>query len=121
MAIKITRYSNNVVSEVLESIGSGDDFNVTPDDRIELVQTINGVTAVDGGRFPVGDKYGMSAVFDSTTLTKLKTVWSTRERVSVTLDDNSTITNALVIIKNLTYYDKYLPMYVKVTFEVWAG
>ena len=121
MAIKITRYNNNQVSEVLESIGAGEDYNYTPDDRLELVQTIQGATLADGGYYQAGDKHGASAVFDTTTLNELTTVWSTRERVTVSFDDGTTLSNAVIAIKNISWYDKYLPAYKKVQFEAYTA
>lgn len=119
MAIQIKRYDDNdQLIEVLKSIGRSDDFSITPDDRIELVQTINGVTIADGGRFPIGDRYTMTAVFDAITYNKLKTVWATREDVDVVFDDGTTLVNAVVLVKGISFYDKIMPQYKKVQLEI---
>ena len=123
MAIKITRYSNNQVLEVLKPIGWSENFTITPDDRIELVQTINGVTIADGGRYPAGDRYTLTVVVDADTYNKIKTVWRRRELVDVELDDGTTLSNYVLLVRSVSYYDKGKKMtkYKKLDLELWAG
>ena len=122
MAIKIKRYDDeHVLTETLESIGKSDGFTMNPDDRIELIQTINGVTIADGGRVPYGDRYSFSAVFDSATYNKIKNVWNTREVIDIVFDDNTTMTNMIIVVKAVTYYDNVLPSYKKLQIETWKA
>ena len=120
MAINILRYTgNHQLSETLTSIGRSEDYTIQPDDRIELVQTINGVTIADGGRYAAGDRYTVTVVVDNATYNKIKTVWSTRETVDVKFDDNTTVTNVIALVRSIAYYDKLLPRYKKLSLEFW--
>lgn len=122
MAIKIKQYdSNHQLLRTLESIGRTDDFEIEPDNRMELVQTINGAIVTDGGYYSDGDKYVLSAVFDDTTYGYLKTIWETRSRVDVVFEDNTTVTNAVIVIRGISYFDKLLNTYKKVRMEVWKA
>ena len=120
MAINILRYNgSHQLTETLTSIGRSEDYTIQPDDRIELVQTINGVTIADGGRYAAGDRYLVSVVVDNATYNKIKTVWATRETVDVSFDDGSTVTNVIVLVKSISYYDKLMPQYKKLSLEIW--
>lgn len=120
MAINILRYTgNHQLSETLTSIGRSEEYTIQPDDRIELVQTINGVTIADGGRYTAGDRYTVTVVVDNATYNKIKTIWATRETVDVRFDDNSTVTNVIVLVRSIAYYDKLMPEYKKLSLEIW--
>ena len=120
MAIQIKRYNNGTLSETLKALNSSE-YTLSPDDRVELVQTINGVTITDGGRYTAGDRITLNADVDNTTFNKLKTVWSTREIVDVVFEDGTTLTNAVVLIRQIAYSDKLLPRYKKLQLEIWHG
>lgn len=120
MAIKILQYDDNEqVINTIQSIGHVEDFTINPDDRAELVQIIDGVTITDGGRYPAGDKYSMTAVFSQADYQKLVNIWNTRDIVDVEFEDGTTLQYAFMLIRSVQYYDKLMPNYKKIQLEFW--
>ena len=108
----------------IQSIGRADDYEATPDDRQQLVQTFNSngqssVTVEDYGYVADGEVISVSAVFSDTDYATLVSYWSARTSVTVVLDDGTTINNARVVVRRTQYYDKLINKYKKVQLEVW--
>lgn len=119
MAISIT-YNNATI----RSIGSTQNLERVPDDRQQMVKTVNnsgvpGVTVEDYGVIADGEVISCSAVFSAADYTTLLGYWSARNRVAVTLDDGTTISNARIVVRRSTYYDNLLNGYKTVQLEVW--
>ena len=109
---------------VIKSIGRSEDVETTPDDRIELVKTVNntgagGVVVEDYGVIANGEKITLSCVFSASDYATLKTIWSNRTLVKITLDDGRIITNGRILIRRASYYDNVLNQYKKVGLEIW--
>lgn len=109
---------------VIKSIGRSEDVETTPDDRIELVKTVNntgagGVVVEDYGVIANGEKITLSCVFSASDYATLKTIWSNRTLVKITLDDGRIINNGRVLIRRASYYDNVLNQYKKVGLEIW--
>lgn len=108
----------------IKSIGKTDGLQIVPDDRQELVKTVTsaGVASVaveDNGVVDNGEVVSCSAVFSASDYLTLRGYWSNRTRVTVILDDGTTISNARIVIRNVQYYDNLLNSYKTVTLEVW--
>ena len=106
------------------SVGHADDTEFVPDDRQQLIKTVdntgNGsVTVEDYGVVSDGEVISLSAVFSSSDYATLVNYWSTRTLVTVVLDDGTTINNARVVIKRTMYYDNLMSKYKKVYMEIW--
>lgn len=101
------------------SLGKTRDLEIIPDDRQALVQTIGGVVVEDYGVVADGEVISMSAIFSAADYETLKSYWSTRQLVTVTLDDGTVIQNARVVIKRVRYADDLFNAYKEVNFEVW--
>ena len=119
MAISLT-YNNTTI----KSIGSTQNLERIPDDRMQLVKTVtnNGVPSVtveDYGVVADGEIISFSAVFSATDYSTLLGWWSARNRVTVTLDDGTTISNARVVLRRSSYYDNLLNGYKTVQLEIW--
>lgn len=119
MAISIT-YNNNTI----KSIGSTQNLERVPDDRMQLVKTVTNagvpsVTVEDYGVVDNGEIISCSAVFSSADYSTLLSWWSARNRVNVTLDDGTTISNGRIVVRRSSYYDNLLNGYKTVQLEVW--
>lgn len=108
----------------VRSLGNTDGLQVTPDDRQQLVKTVTsaGVASVaveDNGVVANGEVISLSAVFSAADYVTLSGYWTNRTKVTVVLDDGSTISNARIVIKNVQYYDNMLSSFKLVQLEVW--
>ena len=88
-----------------KSIGKAESSGIVPDDRQELVQTVDyaagsfvaSVTAIDNGRAALGDKLTFSGVtFDATNWAAVESVWINRMLVAVVDDAGITYANCRV-------------------------
>lgn len=106
----------------IKSIGHATDYSYTLDDRQELVKTVGGAVAIDpwnGTRLADGDIVSLSAIFTMTDASTVKGYWAARTRQNVTLDDGSTITNARIIIRQITPLEGFWTGYTKLGIELW--
>lgn len=111
MAIKIGNVSTKNTPE---------DWAVIPDDRQTLIQTLDGTTPIDGGRFESGDKYSFTGEFTSEDWAVVKDYWEKRTKVNVVTSDNTTLNSRRVIIKSWTFIHKQFPDTFKAMIELWA-
>lgn len=108
----------------IKSIGKTSNLQVIPDDRQELVKTVTstGVSSVvveDAGYVADGEVISLNATFSDTDFTTLKNYWINRTKVTVTLDDGTTINNARIVVKGYQYYDNLLSSFKSVNLEIW--
>lgn len=106
----------------VKSIGHAEDYNYDLDDRQELVKTVTGAVAVDpwsGQRRTAGDVVSFSAEFDNASATVVQGYWSTRQRVTVILDDDTRIDNARIIVRRISLIDGFYKSHKRLGIEVW--
>ena len=115
MSVQINNY---------KSVGKTENYTVSPDDRQELVQLVDGAVAIDGWdgtRQNDGDVVGFTATFTHADAQAVIGLWNNRTLTTVQLEDGSAISNARIIIKRISYPDP-LPFRAKYTvldIEVW--
>lgn len=105
-----------------KSIGHGEDYNFEPDDRQELVKTVSGAVAIDpweGTKRDAGDVIQVTALFDSANDALVTGYWANRTRVTVVLDDGSTITNARIIVRRIQMVEQFYRTHKRLTIEIW--
>ena len=93
--------------DTVKSIGKSEGFSITPDDRQELVQLVDGVVAVDGWggtRNTAGDVTGLSATFTAADASTVIGWWNSRTLKTVTLEDGTSFT-ARIVVRKITYPD----------------
>lgn len=98
---------------------SHDDVEYAPDDRQSIVQIIGGVTVEDYGCIDDGEVVSCECVFSASDWATISDYWKNRTRVTVTLPDSSTISNARLVVKRIQYAEKVFPQYKKVQLEIW--
>ena len=108
----------------VRSIGKSENFAVTPDDRQELVQLVNGSVAVDGWagtRQSGGDVVGLTAMFTAADANTVIGLWNNRTKTSVTLENGDTIAQARVVVKRISYPDalNFRRKYTILDLEFW--
>lgn len=109
----------------IKSIGRTEGLEITPDDRQELVKTVNStgtetVTVEDYGVVADGEVISLEATFLPADYNTLRNYWTNRTPVTVILDDGTTnINNARIVIRRIQYYDKLMPTRKTVQLEVW--
>lgn len=108
----------------VKSIGKSENFSVTPDDRQELVQLVDGAVAVDGWegtRKTDGDVVGLTATFTRADGDTVIGWWNTRTLKQVVLETGETITNARIVIRRISYPDAlpFRPLFTVLDMEFW--
>ena len=119
MGISIT-YNNSTI----QSLGHAENLEIIPDDRQQLVKTVTNagvpsVTVEDYGVVSDGEIISLSAVFSASDYSTLLSWWSARNRVAITLEDGSTISNARIVVRRSSYYDNLLSPFKTVQLEIW--
>lgn len=106
-------------------IGTVESFNVVnpieimPDDRQELVQTIDGVYVVDNGCIENGSKMQGTIILKAADWSTVKGYWTGRTLVDVTDQDDNTYLNCRIVVKSYKHYSLEYPNYWVISFEVW--
>lgn len=108
----------------VKSIGKTEGLQIIPDDRQELVKTVtstgaSSVAVDDAGYVSDGNVISLNAVFSDTDFTVLSGYWTARTKVTVVLDDGTTIYNARIVIKGYQYYNDLINNYKLVNLEIW--
>ena len=106
----------------VKSIGKAENYGFEFDDRQELVKTVNGAVVVDawnGSRVAAGDVVTCTATFTVADATTVRGWWATRTKKNVTLDDNSTISNARILIRGIEFIKLFERKYCKLQLEFW--
>lgn len=106
----------------VHSVGHAENYNYEFDDRQELVKTVNGAVAVDpwdGARVSDGDVVSFEAKFSISDASTVQGYWGSRTRVTVTLDDGSTISNARIIVRQIKPLEGFYSSYKSLSIEVW--
>ena len=116
--IRIKRNSDNTIVQTL----TAEEYGLIPDDRVELVQTIDGVTVCDGGRYPAGDKITVNVVVDAADYATLKQFWENRDAVRVYFPDGTNKNNCIMLIRNVSWYENtMLSRFKRLQLEFWSG
>lgn len=100
------------------TILQNENLAIVPDDRQTLVKIIGGVTVEDYGVCANGEAISVTVTLSDADWATVRGYWTNRTLVTVTLDDNTSFTGR-VVVKNITYADKLLPRYKKITMELW--
>ena len=105
----------------VKSVGKCENFSVAPDNREELVQLVGGVVVTDGGRITDGDVTSLQATFSAADGATIMGWANTRTKQNVTLEDGSTINNARIIIRRISYpdYIGFRSKYTVLDMEFW--
>ena len=107
-------------TDSISSLSSIENVSSQPDDRLELVKLINGVTIQDGWngiRKNVGDILSLSATFTPADFETLKAFWANRTKVTVQIGEE-VIENATIVIKSYNYISHF-ESYKNVSLEIW--
>ena len=109
MAIKIGD------AECLQTVSP---LEIIPDDRQDLVKTIDGAYVVDNGCIANGDRLQGSVVLTNANWATVKGYWTGRTLVTVIDEDGSTLSSMRVVVKGYKRYARF-PTYWTVNFELW--
>lgn len=93
-------------------------WEVTPDDRQEVIETLGGVYVQDNGLITDGEKIACQVVFDEANFALIKQYWQTRALVQVTDHAGNYMGQRRVVVKKYCYVDKHPRFYV-VDVEFW--
>lgn len=94
-----------------------DSFGITPDDRQELIKCINGVYPADGGNYPEGDIFALTAVFSPLSWEVVKAYWQDRTKVTVIDAQGTTMTDVRVVVKKYEHVKKH--KFWQINLELW--
>lgn len=94
------------------------DWQVIPDDRVTLIQTIGGVAVQDFGHVEEGDKFSCKVTLHKADAEIIYNYWHNRTRVTVEDQAGNIFENMRVIVKNYSYLDGF-KKYYKATLEFW--
>lgn len=95
-----------------------ENFDVTPDDRQSLVETIGGVEVQDFGHVEDGDKYSCDVTLRGADAGTVLSYWHNRTRVNVEEEGGTLIKNLRVVVKKYNRI-KYFPSYFAAKLEFW--
>ena len=93
-------------------------WDITPDDRQTLIQTIGGVEVQDFGHCEEGDKITCSVTFHAEDKPTLFRYWHDRELVQVEDEAGNIYQNMRVIVKKYQYL-KGFKKYYRADLEFW--
>lgn len=93
-------------------------FKVIPDDRIEKIPLIGGVTTQDYGHIAAGDVFQLTCMFSEDNFDKFLQLWEAREPVTLTTQRGHEFPMLKIVIQEYKY-DKDFPECILVTFELW--
>ena len=102
----------------IPSFRDPEDYEVTPDDRIEKIEIIGSVAYQDYGHVADGDVFALTCLFSPANFNRLVNLWETRATVSYTDTAGIVHPNLFIVIRNYKL-DKDFPTYIFVTFELW--
>lgn len=112
----------------IKSIGKAENFSINPDERLELVQLVDGAVAVDGwnvqpnsSRSTEGDTVSFSATFTGTDAAQIVDWSNARTKQTIVLENGTTISNGRIIIRRMSYHDVLLwrSKYCVLDIEIW--
>ena len=95
-----------------------DGWQVTPDDRQTLIETIGGVAVQDFGYCAEGDKISCTITTTKADAEILANYWHNRQLVRVEDETGAVYENMRLLIKNYSYI-KGFKKYFKATIEFW--
>ena len=93
-------------------------WQVTPDDRQSLIQTIGGVAVQDFGHCKEGDKISCEVTIHAEDATKIYQYWHNRELVNVEDEGGKIYENMRVRVKKYQYL-KGFKKYLQADLEFW--
>lgn len=106
----------------IKSLGRAENYSFEFDDRQEIVKTINGAVAVDpweGSRVATGDVVSFDATFSFADAQTIRSWWAARTKKTVVLDDDTTISNARIIVRGIENVNLFWKKFVKLRIEIW--
>lgn len=106
----------------VNSVGHATDYNYELDDRQELVKTVAGAVAVDpwnGSRVATGDVVSCKATFSAADASTVKGWWASRTKKNVTLDNGESISNARIVVRQISFLEGFWTGYVSLGLEFW--
>ena len=95
-----------------------EDWQVTPDDRQSLIQTIGGVAVQDFGHFESGDKFSCTVTLRADDAELIYNYWHNRTLINVEDEGGNIYENMRVIVKSYSYLTGF-KKYYKATLEFW--
>lgn len=99
------------------SVRNPENFTVTPDDRQQLIQLVGGVMVQDNGRFPDGDKFGFTAVFDLANWALIEDYWANRTKVTFVDEHGIIRENCRIRVTSYSYVKRFNK--ISANIEVW--
>lgn len=101
------------------SLDTPADWTITPDDRQETVEILDGVTVEDFGVVDAGLKISFSCNFRTADFRILRGYWKTREKVDVTDGAGVLWAKCRVVLKSWRYVERFERQAVAATIEIW--
>lgn len=95
-----------------------ENWEINPDDRQSLIQTIGGVEVQDFGHCEEGDKITCSITFHAEDKPTLFRYWNDRELVQVEDEAGNIFENMRVIVKKYSYLTGF-KKYLRADLEFW--
>ena len=90
---------------------------ITPDNRIEMIQTIGGNIVQDFGHIESGDKISCSCNVNDENKEKIFTYWNNQQKVTI-IKDGLIYENMRIIVTRYEEIDMF-PNNWKINFEFW--
>lgn len=100
-----------------KSLKEPDNFGVNPDDRQELIKCVNGVFPSDGGNYPEGDIFSLTAIFSPAAWETVKAYWIGRTKVTVIDAKGVSMEDMRVVVKKYEHVKRFI--YWQVNIELW--
>ena len=118
----------SVQIDTIKSIGKCENVSISPDDRQEIVQLVDGAIAIDGWNItgndsrPIdGDVVGFSATFTKDDADNIIRYWNKRQKKRVVLEDGTEIASARIIVRKISFTDAlaFRNKYTVLDLEIW--
>ena len=99
------------------SLSNPENETITPDDRQQTIEIMDGVSVQDYGHIAAGDKITWTLTFSPAAWMVVKDYWNTRQLVSITDAGGETFTGR-VVIKSYSRKARF-ESHVVANIEIW--
>ncbi len=93
-------------------------WEITPDDRQQTVEIVNGLVVQDYGHVEAGDKIGCTVTVSAAGWNIVKRYWDSRQLVDIEDEAGVVHKNLRVIVKSWRYVSRF-PDHYNLTLEFW--
>ena len=103
----------------IPSLRDPESYEITPDERVEKIETIGGIVVQDLGHVAQGDVISVECVFSTENWERVKALWEARQKVTFTDSAGATWLGMRIVLRRYRPLEKFQRGYVTAQFELW--